>query len=528
MPASVLKAHLPQQELGLPEWAFRSSESRLATADFLWRLLQDAIKMYTCPNRGAEGSGSFQRSVVPQQVIARNCMQVTEEGIVTWIRISLPGQRSPKVMANALIAMLFDELPQLLQVLHDVANSPDDMQNHCEVVEDAEFLAHRLSDLGLVAFVPDGALLARASGVSDEPLRGSDLVPFKTPDTLAVDIDFPFAGRVRGMGIPNGVTVIVGGGYQGKSTLLNALSRSVYPHIPEDGRERMVLSRDAMFLQAEDGRAVRNVNISSFVRTLPGEKKTELFCTDNASGSTSQAAALVESLAAGAKILLFDEDSSATNFLIRDEIMRQVVPDDPLVPMLDRIRELYESHHVSSILVVGSSSGYLGVADRVICMRDYRAQDITDRVRSFSLPRPKSPSDPVVIEDSRRLKPTNFQPSYNASRQGKVISERIKTLRGQPRVLEYGNDQVALTALAALVDEGQVLAIGRALLAANHGLLASHGSVSPTDLSYLLETDFSHEKGLTKWAGSSYLFLTLPRRLEIAAAINRIRSLEVI
>lgn len=75
------------------------------------------------------------------------------------------------------------------------------------------------------------------------------------------------------MGIPEGVTLIVGGGFHGKSTLLQALERGVYHHIAGDGREMVITRQDAVKVRAEDGRNIEKVNISAFINNLPAKKK---------------------------------------------------------------------------------------------------------------------------------------------------------------------------------------------------------------------------------------------------------------
>ena len=244
------------------------------------------------------------------------------------------------------------------------------LKRHCECVEDMLLLQDTLSSKGLVAFVGDGALLPRESGISDLP-AGFSVVPFKAPQELAVVVDLPNAGKIRGMGIRPGITVLIGGGYHGKSTLLNALVKAIYPHVPGDGREQVVADRSTVQVSAEDGRAIKGVDISSFLSTLPRGSDPKRFYTENASGSTSEAASIIEYVAAGAKLLLIDEDSSATNFLYRDRHMRELIPEDPITPLSDRVQQLYEKFGVSVLIIASAGSSYFGAANQVIAMREY-------------------------------------------------------------------------------------------------------------------------------------------------------------
>ena len=267
--------------------------------------------------------------------------------------------------------------------------SKGEVENHIKVVEDAEYIRSQLKELGLIAFIADGSILPRESGISEEPLEGA--IPFESPPSLSVEVKTLYRGRMRGMGIPEGVSLIVGGGYHGKSTLLKAIAMGVYPHIPGDGREFVITERRAVFVRAEDGRSVQMVDISPFISSLPDGTDTRFFSTQNASGSTSQAANIIEAIEAGASLLLFDEDTSATNLLIRDRRMQSLVhkSKEPITPLIDQIKPLHTSLGISSILVMGGSGDYLDVADHVIMMDSYRAKDVTEeakRVASLTLP----------------------------------------------------------------------------------------------------------------------------------------------
>jgi hypothetical protein len=399
------------------------------------------------------------------------------------------------------------------------------LARHCDVAEDMVTLQNKLKQYGLVAFVGDGAILPRRSGVSQAPLDKGAVV-CHAPDCLAVEVDLPNAGRIRGLGIRPGVNVVFGGAYQGKSTLLDALCKGVYPHIPGDGRECVAVQSDAVLITAEQGRSVRGVDISGFIDNLPGQADPRAFFTNNASGSTSEAASIIEAVQAGAKLLLIDEDSSATNFLIKDHMMRRLTPEDAITPLFDRVQELYRRWGVSTLMVVGGSSEYLSVAHHVIAMKDYQPVDMTDRVRRLALPIPWEPAKPMRIEDQRRVRPFNFDPSYHSHRLKKMISIRIKPLRLRERVLEYGDQQLDLTSLGALVDPFQVMAIGYALLAAR--IRFRDTSLSPSDLAAALD-EMIEEEGFETLAPDDGppLMMARPRKLELAAAINRIRNLDV-
>ena len=236
------------------------------------------------------------------------------------------------------------------------------------LAEDQAMLRQILKKEKLVAFVANGSVLPRKSGVSDLPMK--DSVPFESPASMERTFVLPHRGEIRGMAVPEGITLIVGGGYHGKSTLLDALQMGVYDHIAGDGREFVLTENTAVKLRAEDGRSVKNVDISLFINNLPNGKDTHQFSTPDASGSTSQAAAVMEGLEAGTRLFLIDEDTSATNFMVRDDLMQHVIHTDqePITPFLERARDLYEQSGVSTILVAGSSGAFFYIADYVIQM----------------------------------------------------------------------------------------------------------------------------------------------------------------
>ena len=320
------------------------------------------------------------------------------------------------INAGELECILFDFLPACVKraLFHDSLDARQ-VEAAVHLAEDQEALRARLREEGLVAFVANGAVLPRRSGVSDKPLAGA--VPFASPAELERSFDLPHAGRIAGMAVPRGITLIVGGGYHGKSTLLEALQSGVYNHIAGDGREFVLADDTAVKLRAEDGRCIRNVDISLFINDLPNGKDTAAFSTENASGSTSQAAGVVEGMEAGCRLFLIDEDTSATNFMVRDEFMQQVISreKEPITPFLERARGLYEQAGASTILVAGSSGAFFHIADRVIQMDCYRPVDITERVKGLCAQR----EAPAMGAPAFRMpRGERTMPAFAAAREG--------------------------------------------------------------------------------------------------------------
>lgn len=524
-PASVGHLRVRQSLLRLPDSCLSNRARELATADYLLRTFQEAVVANTRPNRGARGSGSFQLLDLPPQVLERNVVKFYPSEVRITFHVSLPGSGDNRILGTQAARMLIDEAAAIVRALAASTAEGVQLKTHCDVIEDWHFLQTRLPGHDMVAFVGDGAILPRSAGDSQAPL-GKGAVAFQAPDQMAVEIEFPNAGLMRGLGIRPGVNVLVGGGFHGKSTLLNAVTKGVYPHIPGDGRERVVTHPQAVFICSEEGRAVNGLDISGFMGSLPGGADPRKFQTRNASGSTSEASAIIEAVLAGARLLLIDEDSSATNFLIKDQNMRLLIPEDPITPLFDRVGELYRTHGVSTLIVVGGSSDYLGAARQVIAMRNYQPESITDRVASLKLPQPVKPAEPLKLVDRRRILPGNFNPAYHARRLGKTVGQRIKPLRLRERVLEYGDAQIDLSKLLALVDPQQVLSLGYALLLA--GQKFNDRALSPSALASALD-GLVEKEGLEILSGIAKrpVFLARPRQLELAGAINRFRNLRI-
>ena len=499
---------------------FGNGVRRVAFEDFLTRVVDAALRRTVKGNRGSGGSGRMEVQQPSQAVLARSSMVVEDGYVEARMAVGLPA-RGRSVDARGAKAMLLEELPRVVrEALLPEGVDEGAARRHVETVEDAEDLRGRkLPELGFVAFVADGAVLPRESGASDRPL-GDGAVPFRSPEEYRVNMDLPNRGEVSGMGIPEGVTLVVGGGFHGKSTLLSALSWGVYDHVPGDGREYVVTRPDAVKIRAEDGRSVAGVDISGMIGALPGGRPTTGFSTPNASGSTSQAANIAESLEIGTTLLLVDEDTSATNFMIRDERMRELVRKEPINPFIDLVRPLYESLGVSTILVVGGVGDYLDVADRVILMEDYHPADATARARevreAFPSGRTQAPSGEKVVCPPRGRK---VRASSIDLRRGKRETARGKGLHA----VELGRERVDLSYLEQLVEAGQTEAIARAVgeFAAGTG----NRGVAEIVRGMLDAVDGNGLDVLGGFEGHPGE-LSLPRPQEVAAAINRIRSLE--
>jgi predicted ABC-class ATPase len=505
-------------ENGFDTALFENSVRRVAFEDFLTRRVEAAIREVVRGDRGSGGSGRVEVQHPSQVVLPRTSMVVEPDHVEARLAIGLPA-RGRTVDAGAARAVLLEELPEVArQALTPGGVDEGAARRHVETVEDAQHLRELLPKLGLVAFVADGAVLPRESGASDRPLR-EGAVPFESPQEFRVSVDLPNRSRISGMGIPEGVTLVAGGGFHGKSTLLSALSWGVYDHLPGDGRELVVARGDAVKVRAEDGRSISGVDISAMIGDLPGGRSTGDFSTPNASGSTSQAANIAEALEVGTSLLLVDEDMSATNFMIRDERMRELVRREPISPFIDLVRPLYRSLGASTVVVVGGVGDYLDVADHVILLEDYAPSDATDRARDVTLKFP--PRAPLEDREMRPPKDRRLRASSVSLGRGRRERARGRGLQA----IELGHERVDLSYLQQLAEAGQTEAIARFV-----GRFVAAGEVR--GMRELVEGMVAAVSGgglgeLGGFGGHPGE-MSSPRAQEVAATINRIRSLGVI
>ena len=535
---SRMRLRLPLKGAGIPTDLCETRIRRITVADYLARRVKRNIDQLE--RKGGSGkSGLISIDAGGQEVLERSALKVTHEWVEARLEVGLPAA-GRRVLGYRAAEILCRDLPQLaLSSLRLEDSIARELRQWVECVENQEAIRRELSRRDLVAFVGDGAILPRETGISQRPLRGEQVVPFESPDSLRVSFTLPnpasFAGQegqeIVGMGLSKGVNLIAGGGYHGKSTLLRALEACVYPHVPGDGREYVVTDPNAVKIRAEDRRRIEKVDISAFINDLPNRQGTGEFSTDEASGSTSQAAAIVEAIEAGARTLLIDEDTSATNFMIRDARMQALVEraDEPITPLVDRIRELSTSRGISTVLVMGGSGDYFDCADTVLVMRNFRSFDETAEAKEIAsgiqTGRRSETVEGFPIVSRRAPRCSSINPVRRKGRV-KIDCPAVDTIR-------FGFETIDLRAVEQLVERSQTRAVGYAL-----HLMARRFRDRGMSLCRLLDglEELLDEKGLeilnphyreSPWGTEHPGNFSRPRRHEIAAALNRLRTLRI-
>jgi len=518
---SRVRVLVPLRETGFAPDLWSRKPREVAFRDYLARAFHQAIRRHVKGRRGSGKSGLVEIDRGGQEILERTSVLIRDGWLEVRFVVGLPAA-GRTVLGREAQAIFFEEIPRVVgRALFPRSLDERALRRHVEVAEDQEALRDMLRELKLVAFVAEGAVLPRRSGVDDRPLT-QGVVPVEVPFELEVTVELPNRGPVRGMGIPEGVTLIVGGGFHGKSTLLKALERGVYNHIPGDGREYVVTDHGAVKIRAEDGRYIEQVDISPFIAGLPFGKDTCSFSTENASGSTSQAANIMEALEVGARVLLIDEDTSATNFMIRDERMQALVAKEkePITPFVDKVRKLYTDLGVSTVLVMGGSGDYFKVASTVIMMDNYRPRCVTERAkeiaRRYTSRRRDEGGETFGRVTPRAPLPESFDPS-RGRREVKIEA------KGLHHIL-YGTTSIDLSALEQLVDQSQTRALG-AMIHRYATRYADGNRTLREGLELLMKE--VEEGGLDCLLPHKVGNLAMPRVFELAGAINRMRTLKV-
>lgn len=518
---SQLSVAVDGKTAGFPADCWEAPWSRTALEDYLLRRFAGQAARFSHQAKGSGKSGLLSVTAPGQEVLERTDCQVRRGAVTLRFEVGFPAN-GRTINAPELEKILFDFLPVCVdRGLRYTSTPKGEVERITALAEDQHFIRQELERLGLAAFVADGAVLPRESGVSDRPMR--DAVPFQSPESLAVALELPHRGPLRGMGVARGITLIAGGGYHGKSTLLKALERGVYNHIAGDGREYVITDHTAVKIRAEDGRKVTGTDISLFINHLPSGRDTTRFSTLDASGSTSQAANIAEALEAGSGLLLMDEDTSATNFMVRDELMQQVIAreQEPITPFLERAADLYEQAGVSLILVVGSCGAYFHIAHRVIQMDAYRARDITHQAKAAleGRPAPALSAPGFHLPAKRGLLPLPGGSQTRKNYRGDGFrQERLKIRRQGKTAFSVGDQQLDLRCVEQLVDGGQTQALACMVRYARENLSGLGVADMAQALARLLE-----ENGLGAVCGGELVpaGLALPRIQEIFACFNR-------
>ena len=499
-----------------PKNLFDEKYKKITICDFLTRLFSKNIYKYGEKVFGSGKSGLIEISKCSQQVIERTSIIINNEKIEARFYVGFPA-RGRSVLSKELEKILFNIIPNIVKntLIYNNINIKA-LNDKLKLLEDQEFIRKQLKDKKLIAFIANNSILPRESGISQKPLK--DGKKFISPKELEVEFNTPNRGLIKGMGIPEGITLIVGGGYHGKSTLLKALELGVYNHIEGDGREFVITDNTALKVRAEDGRAITKTDISLFINNLPNGKDTKKFYTENASGSTSQAANIIEGIESGTKLFLIDEDTSATNFMIRDSVMQQLVSKDkePITPFIDVARSLYKQKGISTILVAGSSGDFFDIADLVIQMDNYEPYEVTKKAKALSRGIINVNENLKVDIDFNRV---ILKGTIESSPKG----VKVKTL-GKDGI-SINKENIDLRAVEQIVDNEQLNTIGAIMKYAENKLMGKNLTLAQI-ADNITEELKNNLIGIENIKGG-YGSFAIVRKQEIMCAYNRYRKIKI-
>ncbi|MGM0530021.1 MAG: ABC-ATPase domain-containing protein [Bacteroidota bacterium] len=512
---------MPQDIARFPGYTYHNPSREVANRDFITRRFSDAIRKHSKGSRGSGKSGKISIDLPGQEILERTSAFIDDDQVEIRFTVGLPAF-GRKIAGREAKNLFFNELPEIVSESLIYENLDQQaLQRHIETNEDTDAARDILRENGLIAFIADRSILPRKSGIDPRPMPEDEVILFESPDSMRWELELPNCGEITGMGIPEGISLIVGGGFHGKSTLLNAVEEGIYNHIPGDGREFVVTDPAAVKIRSEDGRRIEKVDISPFINNLPLGKSTEAFSTEDASGSTSQAANIVEAIEVDARVLLIDEDTSATNFMIRDQRMQQLIHknEEPITPFIDKVKQAYQDLNVSTILVMGGSGDYFDVADHVIGMNNYKPEDLTDQAKQIN----RELETKRMEEGGERFGKINprcpIANSINPEKGKKT--KKIKTI--SKHSIQFGTYNIDLSSVEQLVDSSQTTAIGEALVYAKKYMDRNR---TMNEILDLIHQDIK-EKGLTVVGNPKSGNYAWFRRFELACALNRLRSLKI-
>lgn len=527
---------IPTQHVSsLTDSDYNTPWRKVAVEDFIARQVAGEIQMRRWDGSRGKGSGASSGraqgsgksglifiDAPGQEVLVRSAVVAGPTHVEIRLSVGLPaagrtilGRQAEQILCHNVPSIITKSVIQL---------DRQQLIQHVQLSDQQQTIREYIQENGYVSFIGNGSILPRESGVSNRPLRGRNVVPFQSPSFYEVEIPLPHRDPIRGMAIPQGITLIVGGGYHGKTTLLKAIERGVYNHTLGDGREYVITNDTAVKIRAEDGRRVEKVNITPFITNLPFGKDTSEFSTEDASGSTSQATNIMEALEVGTQLLLIDEDTSATNFMIRDARMQKLVHKgkEPITPFVDKVRQLFEQHHVSTILVIGGSGDYFQVADHVIMMDEYTPTHVTDEAHQIAAEihtgREEEGGKQFGSITPRTVLPETFHGTQH--HKFKMDAKGLSTIM-------FGRTKIDLSLVEQLVDPSQTRAIADILRWLGRNDVNEHRTLKEAIERVYARIEENGIDSISPYFGSHPGDLALPRKYELAAALNRLHELKV-
>jgi predicted ABC-class ATPase len=508
---SLFSVEIKLLKYGYSKNYYDNPSKKAAFEDYILRKLNKLI-LKLGKRSGSGKSGQLNILSPKQEILKRSAVEIIDDTLIVKFYGGLPAN-GRRIASKFAITMIFNEIPKISKELKTLNIGFEELQQHIKTNLKSDSIRRAIKKENLIVFIENNSNLARMSSIDDRVLK--DGISFKTPKSLEVTLHLDNGDIVNGMGIQKGITVITGGGFHGKSTLLTAIEKGVYNHIPGDGREGVITDRDTVKIRAEDGRWINGLDISNFINNLPHKKDTHNFTTANASGSTSQAANIMEALELGATTLLIDEDTTATNFMVRDRKIQELISHkkEPITPFIERIESM-KKNNISVIIVVGGLGDYFSMADRVIMLDEYNLIDVTEKAKIISEKFENSNVKGVTKKFNIPLRRIDSQKTKKL-----FTSDRCKVKTRELDELLIDKESIDIRHLEQYVENGQVTFTGEIIR--KIFTMSKYETFKERLDNLQVEID---KNNLSKLLKSNSGSLVEARKYEIAGAITRLRK----
>ena len=518
----VFNIRVPQSIAELPGHLYDSPVRRTALEDYLVRNLCAVTERIARFNESGWARRNILIAEPGQKILPRTAVIVTKEYIDARIRIALPykvyatGERL--VDAEMARKVFFEDLPEVVSSSIFCCNLDlDEAEEFVNGMEDADRVRQTLSTLGLVSFVGEGSLLAREPN-SDLP-DYERIAPFEVSESAQTEIEVPNSGKIIGLGIPVGLTVVLGDAANGRKDFMSAIAAGVFNHIPGDGREAVVTVSDAVQIEVDRGRSVQEVNITPFLSEAEDGNPAS-YSTRSADSFISQAAGTIEALEVGARVLIFDENTSASAFLTTDARVAALLGSTPRASLAQRARQIVDELGIS--LVIGGENlvaEYIPLADTVLKVEDFQVTNITEEAKALNLALPPEAAAVnlgPMLGRSRWIMPSSIDAAVGNK---DVVIEAVDL-----KAIQFGRSVIELDSVPQIADESQTLTLGLLLYYAK--LRYMQEGYPLREMLDMIDRDLSSE-GLGTISRDLRGDLARPRRYELAAALNRLPTFRV-
>ena len=511
---SRLRANISLDNAKFPDNIFSTKSREVAARDFIVRQFVSKAARYSISSPGVKG-GHISIDRPSHELLETNAAVVGNDSLEIRFAVNLP-VKNGKVFSQAAIELFMKSVPGIINNCMIFNNlDGEKLANWIETNEDAEVLRGMLGESGLVAFIADESVFSGHVNIDSKVF-----VPLSPPDELAFTFNLPNRGKVRGMGIPAGITLIIGGCSHGKTTLLRAVEFGVYNHISGDGRELAVTVPDAVGIRVEEGRRIENVDISPFIANISKNIDTKHFSSRSAPPAASMAANIMEALEAGTSLLLFDDETAVTSLMGRDARLQALISKEfePITPLVDILPLLRDEHGISSI-IVGASGDYFDIADTVIAMKDFNPVVVTDEAKKIAK---ENPSGRIIESTGHFPLPAGRCPlNWSLEPEKKKGSNRFRS-HGR-RYVQYGDEFIDVSKVTQLVNQSQSRAIARGI-AMVYKFMDSSQSLMDA-VSKVMER--VENVGIDVLSNRLMGDLASFRAYELTAAINRMKNLKI-